>query len=222
MNMSPSPRRTRNATTLPQRQRGAILVIALMFLVLLTIISVSSISGVTLEEKMAGNMREQNVAFQAAESALRDAEIDLETGIGGTCTPGVSVPANPGLSQGCLGARDPMTIAASFAINCSAAFTFGVCLQPAAPPATWQAQIVTPSTWDWTHANKTTAYGTFTGASALVGVIRQPRYVIEYLAEKDDTSTTPATRFFRVTARGWGANANTTVTLQTVYRMQMN
>jgi type IV pilus assembly protein PilX len=204
MNMSPTPRRRRNAIAAPQRQRGAILVIALMFLVLLTIISVSSISGVTLEEKMAGNMREQNVAFQAAESALRDAEIDLETGIGGT------------------GNRDPMTIAASFANNCSGAFTFGVCLQPAAPPATWQAQIVTPSTWDWTNANKTTAYGTFTGAAALVGVVRQPRYVVEYLQEKDDTSTTPATRFFRISARGWGANANTTVTLQTVYRMQMN
>lgn len=210
MNMSPTLRRTRSAIALPRRQRGAILVIALMFLVLLTIISVSSISGVTLEEKMAGNMREQNVAFQAAESALRDAEIDLETGIGGDNPPGTPVH------------RDPMTIAGNFANNCSGAFTFGICRQPAAPPATWQTQIVTPSTWDWTDINKTTAYGRFTGASALAGVFRQPRYVIEYLAEKDDTSTTPATRFFRVSARGWGANANTAVTLQTVYRMQMN
>lgn len=185
----------------PQRQRGAILVVVLMFLVLLTIISVSSISGVTLEEKMAGNLREQNTAFQAAESALRDAEIDLETGIGGT------------------GNRDPMTIAAHFAAapGCGGAFTNGACRN-----ADHMAQIVTASSWDWTSATKTVAYATYTGADALSGVFRQPRYVIEYLPQMDDATTTPATRHFRVSARGWGANQNSVVTLQTVYRMPTN
>ena len=110
--------------TLPtpqRRQQGAILIIALLFLVLLTIIGVSSISGVALEEKMASNLREQNVAFQAAESALRDAEIDLEAGIGGT------------------GNRDPMTVAANFANDCTTAFTNGVCKQPAAPASAMDA-----------------------------------------------------------------------------------
>ena len=32
-----------------------------------------------LEEKMAGNMRDKNLAFQAAESALKDAEASLAT-----------------------------------------------------------------------------------------------------------------------------------------------
>jgi len=138
----------KTSRTLQRRQEGAILVIALLFLVLLTIIGVSSISGVTLEEKMASNLREQNIAFQAAESALRDAEIDLESGIGGTCTPGVSVASNPSLSQGCLGNRDSMTIAAHFSNDCSGAFTTGVCRQPAAPPGTWQTEIVTASAWN--------------------------------------------------------------------------
>ena len=194
----------KTARTPQRRQEGAILVIALLFLVLLTIIGVSSISGVTLEEKMASNLREQNVAFQAAESALRDAEIDLEGGIGGT------------------GNRDPMTIAANFASDCTTAFTNGVCRQPAAPPGTWQTEIVTVSSWNWTDTNKTVAYGRFTGATALTGVFRQPRYVIEYLQEKDDSSTTPITRYFRISARGWGADQNSSVTLQTVYRQPMN
>ena len=194
----------KTARTPQRRQEGAILVIALLFLVLLTIIGVSSISGVTLEEKMASNLREQNVAFQAAESALRDAEIDLESGIGGT------------------GNRDPMTVAANFASDCTTAFTNGVCRQPAAPPGTWQTEIVTVSSWNWTDTNKTVAYGRFTGATALTGVFRQPRYVIEYLQEKDDSSTTPITRYFRISARGWGADQNSSVTLQTVYRQPMN
>jgi len=194
----------KTARTPQRRQEGAILVIALLFLVLLTIIGVSSISGVTLEEKMASNLREQNVAFQAAESALRDAEIDLESGIGGS------------------GNRDPMTIATHFSTDCTTAFTNGVCRQPAAPPGAWQTEIVTVSTWNWTDANKTVAYGRFTGAAALTGVFRQPRYVIEYLQEKDDSSTAPITRYFRISARGWGADQNSSVTLQTVYRQPMN
>lgn len=122
----------KKTTLTPQRrQSGAILVIALMFLVLLTIIGVSSISGVTLEEKMAGNLYQQNIAFQAAESALRDAEIDLEAGIGGSGPLGTN--------------RDPMTIATNFANDCSAAFTTGVCRQPAIPAGTWQTEIVTVS-----------------------------------------------------------------------------
>ena len=187
-----------------RRQEGAILVIALLFLVLLTIIGISSISSVTLEERMAGNLREQTTAFQAAESALRDAEIDLEKDIGGT------------------GNRDPMTVATHFANDCSGAFTVGLCKQPAAPPGTWQTEIVTASAWNWTDANKTVAYGTYTGSAAVAGVVRPPRYVIEYLEEKDDSSTAPPTRFFRITARGWGASDTSTVTLQTIYRTPLN
>lgn len=195
-----SPRR-RPMTSPPRRERGAILIVALMFLVLLTIIGVSSMSGTALEEKMASNLREQNVAFQAAESALRDAEIDLETAIGGT------------------GNRDPMTIATNFPASpdCTGTFTNGVCRN-----TNHKAQIVTAAGWDWNSASKTVAYGSYTGAIALGGVAQQPRYVIEYLSEKDDATTTPTTRYFRITARGWGANANTTVTLQSVYRMPMN
>lgn len=192
----------------PRRQRGAILVIALMFLVLLTIVAVSSISGVTLEEKMAGNLRDQTTAFQAAESALRDAEVDLETAIGGT------------------GNRDPMTIAGNFATLCSAAFTNGVCSTGCAPACgatgtNYETQIVTAVGWDWSSATKTVAYGTYTGAASLPGVSQQPRYVIEYLAEKDDATLGAGTRYFRVSARGWGASQSSSVTLQTIYKMVM-
>jgi type IV pilus assembly protein PilX len=56
------------------RQQGAALIISLIILVIMTIIGVSSIQNTTLEERMAGNMRDQNLAFQAAETALRYAE----------------------------------------------------------------------------------------------------------------------------------------------------
>ncbi|ADJ28938.1 pilus assembly PilX family protein [Nitrosococcus watsonii] len=55
-------------------QRGATLIISLLMLLALTLIGVTAIKTTTLEEKMAGNMRDQNLAFQAAEAALRAGE----------------------------------------------------------------------------------------------------------------------------------------------------
>lgn len=56
---------------------GFALVTALMFLTVLTILGLSSMQGSVQQERMAGNQRDRNVAFQAAELALRDAERDL-------------------------------------------------------------------------------------------------------------------------------------------------
>lgn len=61
-----------------QQQKGAVLVIALIMLLMLTIIGTSSMSTTALEEKMVGNMFEYNLAFQAAEVALREGEDFLE------------------------------------------------------------------------------------------------------------------------------------------------
>ncbi len=54
-----------------RHQRGAVLVISLIMLLLLTIIGVTAMRTVTIEERMAGNMRDRNLSVQAAESALR-------------------------------------------------------------------------------------------------------------------------------------------------------
>ena len=59
-------------------QQGAILVVSLMMLLLLTIIGITAMNTVTMEERMAGNLRDSNLAFQGAEAALRDGEGTLE------------------------------------------------------------------------------------------------------------------------------------------------
>ncbi len=55
-------------------QSGAALMVSLMILLVLTLIGVTSMSSTILEEKMAGGVRNQNLAFQSAEAALRDGE----------------------------------------------------------------------------------------------------------------------------------------------------
>jgi type IV pilus assembly protein PilX len=62
-------------------QRGAILIVSLLMLLVMTLIGVTAVSTTTLQEKMAGNNRQRQLAFQAASSALRGAETWLETNI---------------------------------------------------------------------------------------------------------------------------------------------
>ena len=70
----PSLRKGNKITPMGIGQRGITLVMSLIFLLLLTILGVTAISTSTLQEKMSGNLRDQDVAFQAAESALRGGE----------------------------------------------------------------------------------------------------------------------------------------------------
>lgn len=61
-----------------RRQSGAVLAVSLILLLVVTLIAVSSMQGTSLEEKMAGNSLDRNLAFQATESAIREAEIAIE------------------------------------------------------------------------------------------------------------------------------------------------
>lgn len=63
--------------TLRACQRGMALITSMIFMVMLTVIGVTAARMSLLEERMAGNMRDRDLAFRAAEMALRDAERDL-------------------------------------------------------------------------------------------------------------------------------------------------
>lgn len=57
-----------------KQQSGVVLLVSLIMLLLLTLIGVSGSQVTGLEEKMAGNMKDRNLAFQAAEAALAAGE----------------------------------------------------------------------------------------------------------------------------------------------------
>lgn len=63
---------------LPHKHRGAALVVSLIVLMILTLIGVASMQSTALEERMAGNIRDLNIALQTTESALREAEGVIE------------------------------------------------------------------------------------------------------------------------------------------------
>lgn len=66
-----------------RQQKGAVLIVALIMLLLITMASIATIRATTMDERMAGNARDRDKAFQAAEAAVR------------TCLKRLTDPVNP-------------------------------------------------------------------------------------------------------------------------------
>jgi len=187
-------------------QHGATLAIVLIFLVLVTLVSVTALSTTTLEERMAGNLRDQNLAFQAAESALRDAKLDIS----GAVVPGGAIAKlrSPTIS-GATGFGD----SASTLGTCS---TTGLCLPSSLtyPSAALNGTQILSSSFSTAPS---VAYGTYTDAPPLDNVAIQPRYLIEAVRVCEGGGKCPSW-MYRISARGYGARNETQVTLQEVIR----
>lgn len=85
------------------RQRGAVLYVALIMLVLLAMIGIVGLQVTGLQERMSSNYRATNVAFQNAEDRAREMENTIQaalTGATGTFT------AN---QEACAPTFDPLT-----------------------------------------------------------------------------------------------------------------
>lgn len=174
-------------------QRGVSLVVSLIFLVILTLLGLTAMRVATMEERMSGNARDRNIAFQAAEAALRDAEFDIR------CQKYDGSAATVKRPIDCI----------SGAIGADASCTNGLCcnpsgltcIEPATPVHVSKNMSAAPSI----------AYGTYTNATAISGLSQQPRYLIEpFIVDSKN--------YYRITARGYGLNSNTQVTLQEVYK----
>ena len=215
------PSRLTRFQALHGKQRGAVLVVTLIFLMVITILAISSVQISTSEERMAGNMKDWNIAMQAAESALRDAEFDIY----GVCSVNVS---------SCT-LRSPVINGETNFGNQSASTAYGTCNQSTSykgacmPPTPYNLPdgkpvYALPDMTNWSTAStgkNPVTYGTYTGATALPssgisGVYQQPQYIIEAMRMPTDKGVKV---LYRITARGWGRNSNTQVVLQSVFRL---
>jgi type IV pilus assembly protein PilX len=62
----------------PYRQQGVSILVAIIMLLVLTLIGVSSMKTAIIELKMAGSMQQQGVALNRAEELLRVSELDID------------------------------------------------------------------------------------------------------------------------------------------------
>lgn len=185
-------RTTSSSHFLPRnQQRGISLVIVMIFLVILSLLGISAMQSSTLSSRIARNEADRNLAFQAAEAALRDGELDVRNQRfdRSPCIEGAS---------GCRAKR----IKAQTRFD--AACTEGRCaFQSTVAP--WETSS------KWTSTGASVSYGAYTGAVAIPIVSAQPRYLLEALPLPNPT--------YRITAVGFGANPSTQVMLQIVVRV---
>lgn len=188
---------------LPARQRGFVLIVSLLFLVVLTILGLSIMGTTALDERMSGYFRDRQIALQAAEAALRDAERDL---------------LFSGRIAGTTG----------FVAGCS---NDGLCLPETDGSPVW-ADLDTSSNLGWQQGNAvgpSVGFGTYTSPPAALATIPevavQPRYLIEALtipgaggSLKVGFGPQQSMIVYRVTAVGFGRRANTRVVLQALYK----
>ena len=150
------------------RERGATLVYVLCLLVIILLLGISAAQMALQGEKAARGERDRQIAFQAAEEALVDAQNDID-GLPGA--PGRSSLFAPGSASG-------------FADGCGEGGALGLCL-PAAPdaPALWLSMDLDDA--EGGSSSRAVPYGQFTGAFMQTGQgflpSRRPRYLIELL-----------------------------------------
>lgn len=190
----------------------------MLFLIVLTVMVVSLMRTSILEEKMIANSRDWNVAFQAAESALRDAEREIKDGI--------RVVGQTGFLAGCSTTAGPRGAGLCLPNLCTDTSSSGDCLP------IWIDLDKKQGDTGWRNgasAGKSVAYGAGisgykAAGTSLTGVAAQPRYIIEVLTVPDASSLKPppgqpAQKYvYRATAVGFGASTSTRVMLQGTYR----
>lgn len=62
-----------------KQQRGATLLVSIVFLLIMTVLALGSIRGVNLQEQMAANLYDRDLAFQSAEAAIQAAQAEVLT-----------------------------------------------------------------------------------------------------------------------------------------------
>lgn len=185
-------------------QRGSALITSLLMLLAVLMIGTSAAQISLQGEKASRNDRDRQIALQAAEAALADAEQDIE------------------FSQ-----RSHLFAVMQFDesdMQCGkqqSDIYRGICR--------WSDLEHVPGSHilnieEVEFQSISAAYGDFTGKTMHTGSgmapARLPRYLIEILPHRDgkDSNEGKSTHLFRITAIGFGMKENTQVALQTLYR----
>jgi len=187
-------------------QNGAVLIVALIMLLVMTIAGITTMSGATLQERMAGNARQKSIAKINAEAALRSAENSLRV-----LNIRTSADVNTALTNAANGGY------ISYPIASANPFPAGFDVNDG---NTWFVQD------DAASFEPTDITITAPGANP-------PRYIIEYIGRylegdaRDEDAVVEvgsgkkkpeSTAFaFRITSIGWGQDANVYSILQSIF-----
>ena len=192
---------------------GFSLITTLILLVVVTILGIGASQMVLLSERSTRFDRDQQIAFQAAEAALLDAEFDIRgpnTKVGNRMALFTGTDAgNISFTDGCAGSGVSTGL-------CTAALV--------ANKPVWYSVDFT----DNTAAAKSVQFGQFTDRTFSTGTSgirpeRLPRYIIEVLPDQtpgQQVSGGNKKVLYRVTAMGFGPRVDTQAVIQMIFRKE--
>lgn len=175
--------------TSKKSQAGFVLAVSMIFLVIMTVLAITAIKKATLDEKITGNLRTQDMAFQAAEKALRFCEswIELRAGNAKICQARTGAIVLPTTLE-----FNPADVTANF-------------------PIAWQNMA------NWTGSGGLSTE--LSGTDAMTGVASQPRCMVERWEMPGERPEDAQLRSpYVITARGVGSVSTAVVWLQEVIR----
>ena len=197
-----------NAKPTAYRHKGFSLITTLILLVVVTILGIGAAQIVLQSEKSTRYGRDAQIAFQAAEAALLDAEFDIR---------GPNTSASQRLASFVTGS----TI--GFVDGCGTGAQRGLCTPSVAgqKPVWYGVNFENESS-----SAQTVKFGEFTGRTLSTGTsgIRPeiaPRYIIEVIPDPtpgSNASTKPT--LYRVTAMGFGPRKSTQAVAQMIFRKE--
>ncbi len=185
------------------RQQGASLIMVLLILVVVSVLGAGGAQIAIMSERGARNDRDQQVAWQAAEAALIDAEVDM---IDTTST-----------RQTVFDSKNLIP----FETGCgTTGNSVGLCALNLTGKPAWLTADFTIATGT---SVMTTGLGAFTGRTFAAGVVgiqpaQVPRYVIEIIPDPIGDKSKP-TFMYRVTAMGFGPRQDIQAVVQMIYRI---
>jgi len=215
--------RSRGLRHMPNAQQGVVLVVALIFLLLLTILAISASGRSLIQERMVGGLRNAQQAGISAENALRGAEWRLWTRTS-------QVGGRLNCMIGSISSDDACTV-----------------YNPGNPPYTATGDVTKfRNSEGWVDGIGNTYKGpsnsidyTSSSLQKTARLAKNPVYIIEDMGRELAPGTGPHhesgdtgpnnnapgqvnTHVFRITARATGGNENTVRVLQSTFDAQAN
>lgn len=191
-------------------ESGSVLVLCLLFLIVLTLLGLAASNNTLVQERMAGDEREINVAFQAAESGLRAGEVWLRQQV-----------------------VSPIAMKGSLCESTSCKTTHDVWTKDSVPAVLKPADGSGTAGSDWLDWDDDARDFVSVSARALrsydedlvVDDPNQPKFIIEFSDFEVDSLTVgigvPTGRsLYKVSARGRGAKETSETVVQSVYARQ--
>ena len=194
-------RRPLHLSRAPRREQGGFaLFIVLIMMIVIAFLVVAATQSYNTEMRIGSNDADRKMAMATAEAALRQGEGDIST------------------------LKDP-----TFASNCAG----GLCAAAAdkaptpntikdTPQGTVTVTVEgdgrTTAAWERTSCTNGSCLENSGRTFAVPGAAKAPRYIIEFINHTAATNTS----IYRVTARAWGKNANTVVTVQSYVQASDN